>query len=126
MNGQSGSFGITTSNSHNSRLLPTALSASSSNGTALSLSYTYFANANVNVETNGRGSGRTATYTYDSLNRVSQVARTAAFAVRGSSQDSGFRIQELPSWAEFVRLLTPIANRQAARAFASQRVGGLC
>ena len=58
----SGGFaGITTTNSYNSRLLPTLLSASSSNGTALSLSYTYFANGNVNVETNGRDNGRSVT-----------------------------------------------------------------
>jgi RHS repeat-associated protein len=74
----SGGFaGITTSNSYNSRLLPTLLSASSSNGTALSLPYTYFANGNVNVETNGRDNGRTATYTYDALNRVTTASSQA-------------------------------------------------
>jgi RHS repeat-associated protein len=74
----SGGFaGITTSNSYNSRLSPTVLSASSSNATALSLSYTYFANGNVNVETNGRDNGRTATYTYDALNRVSTASSQA-------------------------------------------------
>jgi RHS repeat-associated protein len=74
----SGGFaGITTSNSYNSRLFPTALSASSTNGAALSLSYAYFANGNVNVETNGRDNGRTATYTYDALNRVSTASSQA-------------------------------------------------
>jgi hypothetical protein len=72
-----GFAGITTSNSYNTRLFPTALTASSANGTALSLSYTYFANGNVNVETNGRDSGRTATYTYDALNRVSTAKSQA-------------------------------------------------
>ena len=69
--------GITTSNSYNSRLLPTSLSASSSNGTALSLSYSYFANGNVNVETNGRDNGRTVTYGYDALNRVTSASSQA-------------------------------------------------
>jgi RHS repeat-associated protein len=79
VNGQvSGGFaGITTSNSYNNRLFPTALGASSSNGTALSLSYTYFANGNVNVETNGRNSGRSVTYTYDALNRLSTATSQA-------------------------------------------------
>jgi RHS repeat-associated protein len=74
----SGGFaGITRGNSYNSRLLPTALSASSTNGTALSLSYTYFANRNVNVETNGRDNGRSVTYTYDALNRISTATSQA-------------------------------------------------
>jgi RHS repeat-associated protein len=79
VNGQvSGGFaGITTSNSYNSRLFPTLLSASSSNGTALSLSYTYFANGNVNVETNGRDNGRSVTYAYDALNRVTAATSQA-------------------------------------------------
>jgi RHS repeat-associated protein len=76
--GKSSSFaGIATSNSYNSRLFPTVLSASSTNGTALSLSYTYFANGNVNVETNGRDNGRSVTYTYDALNRVSTASSQA-------------------------------------------------
>jgi YD repeat-containing protein len=71
VNGQTGTFsGITSSYSYDSRLFPTAISATSFNGTALSLSYSYFANGNVNVETNGRDNGRTATYTYDALSRV--------------------------------------------------------
>ena len=79
VNGQvSGGFaGITTSNSYNHRLFPTALSSSSTNGTALSFSYSFFANGNVNVETNGRDNGRSVTVTYDALNRVSTASSQA-------------------------------------------------
>jgi RHS repeat-associated protein len=85
-----GTFGITTSNSYNSRLFTTGLGATSSNGTALSLSYSYFANGNVNVETNGRDNGRTATYGYDALNRVISASSQATSGSDCWGQSMGY------------------------------------
>jgi RHS repeat-associated protein len=71
LEGQSGGFGgITWSGSYNSRLLPTAFTATSTNGTALNLAFSYFANGNVSTVTNNRDTSRTQTLTYDNLNRL--------------------------------------------------------
>ena len=91
LNGLASGFnGITTSYSYNTRLLPTAISATSSNGTALSLSYTYYGNGSVDVETNGRDNGRSVSCAYDALNRVLAAASQATSGSDCWEQNFGY------------------------------------
>lgn len=69
--------GITTSNTYNSRLQPTLLSAASPTATILSFGYDFHLgtgdNGNVFQIVNYRDSNRTQNFSYDSLNRIQQA-----------------------------------------------------
>jgi RHS repeat-associated protein len=72
-----GTTAITITDSYNSRLQPTTLSAATSAATIMSLSYDFHLgtadNGNVFKITNNRDGNRTQNFLYDSLNRISQA-----------------------------------------------------
>jgi RHS repeat-associated protein len=80
VNGATGSFaGITTSNSYNSRLQPSILSAAAPSQTVFSLSFSYVSpnNGNIAQIVNNIDNTRTQNFTYDNLNRLLQVSTQA-------------------------------------------------
>ena len=69
---------ITTTNTYNSRLQPSTLSAATGTATILSLSYNFHLgagdNGNVFQIVNNRDGNRTQNFTYDGLNRIQQAS----------------------------------------------------